>query len=164
MKHKRLKLSVLILLVLGLNGLQAQTSLNATGGDAAGSGGSVSYSLGQMLYHTHAGNNGSVSNGVQQPYEILTVTGIEDEAINLTVLAYPNPTADNITLHMGTSAELNTQSMSYQLYDMSGNLLQTEKITGLQTNINMGNLVSAIYIVKVLEGNKEIKTFEIIKN
>jgi len=39
MKYKKLKLSVILLLGLGLTGLQAQTSINATGGNASGSGG-----------------------------------------------------------------------------------------------------------------------------
>ena len=45
MRHKRLKLSAVLLLGLGLTGLQAQTSVNATGGNASGSGGSASYSV-----------------------------------------------------------------------------------------------------------------------
>lgn len=47
---------------------------------------------------------------------------------------------------------------------MQGKLLQSEKITGKQTSIVMSNLVPATYFVKVTEGNKEVKTFKIIKN
>ena len=47
---------------------------------------------------------------------------------------------------------------------MNGKLLQNEKITGNQTSIAMGNLVPANYFVKVIQGNKEVKTFKIIKN
>jgi hypothetical protein len=35
MKYKKLKLSTILLLGLGLTGLQAQTSVNARGGDAS---------------------------------------------------------------------------------------------------------------------------------
>lgn len=76
MRHKRLKLSAVLLLGLGLTGLQAQTSVNATDGDVSGSGGSVSYSVGQVVYTTHTGTSGSVAEGVQQPYEISVVTGL----------------------------------------------------------------------------------------
>lgn len=90
MRHKRLKISAVLLLGLGLTGLLAQEKIIATGGDASGSGGSVSYSVGQVTYQTHIGTNGSVSEGVQQPYEISIITGIDEaEGINLTVLAYP---------------------------------------------------------------------------
>jgi len=162
MRHKRLKLSAVLLLGLGLTGLQAQTSVNATDGDVSGSGGSVSYSVGQVVYTTHTGTSGSVAEGVQQPYEISVVTGLEEaKGINLSVSAYPNPTTDYLTLEVKDVELLN---LHFQLYDMNGKLLQNEKITGNQTSIVMSNLLPATYFVKVIQGNKEVKTFKIIKN
>ncbi len=162
MRHKRLKLSAVLLLGLGLTGLQAQTSVNATDGDVSGSGGSVSYSVGQVVYTTHTGTSGSVAEGVQQPYEISVVTGLEEtKGINLSVSAYPNPTTDYLTLEVKDVELLN---LHFQMYDMNGKLLQNEKITGNQTSIVMSNLVPATYFVKVIQGNKEFKTFKIIKN
>ena len=162
MRHKRLKLSAVLLLGLGLTGLQAQTSVNATDGDVSGSGGSVSYSVGQVVYTTHTGTSGSVAEGVQQPYEISVVTGLEEaKGINLSVSAYPNPTTDYLTLEVKDVELLN---LHFQMYDMNGKLLQIEKITGNQTSIVMSNLVPANYFVKVIQGNKEVKTFKIIKN
>jgi len=51
----------------------AQTAIPAAGGNATGSGGTVSYSVGQLTYNTYQGSVGTVSEGVQQPYEILTI-------------------------------------------------------------------------------------------
>jgi hypothetical protein len=162
MRHKRLKLSAVLLLGFGLTGVQAQTSVNATGGDATGSGGSVSYSVGQVVYTSHTGTSGTVAEGAQQPYEISVVTGLEEaKGINLSVAAYPNPTTDYLTLEV---KDFNVSNLLFQLYDMQGKLLQSEKITGNQTSIVMSNLVPATYFVKVVQGNKEVKTFKIIKN
>jgi hypothetical protein len=162
MQPKRLKLSAVLLLGLGLTGLQAQTSVNATSGNASGSGGSVSYSIGQVVYTTNTGTSGSVAQGVQQSYEISVVTAIEEaKGINLSVSAYPNPATDYLILEV-KDFELST--LHFHLYDMSGKLLQTQKITGSQTNIVMSNLVPATYFVKVIQGNKEVKTFKIVKN
>ena len=162
MKLKRLKICVILLLGLGLTGLQAQESVNATGGNALGSGGSVSYSVGQLTYQTHVGTNGSVAEGVQQQFEISIITEIKEaKGINLSVSAYPNPTTDYLTLRID---EFEISNLSFQLYDMNGKLLQNEKITGNQTSIVMSNLLPATYFVKVIQGNKEVKTFKIIKN
>ena len=162
MRHKKLKLCAVLLLGFGLTGVQAQESVNATGGNASDSGGSVSYSVGQVVYTTNTGTTGSVAQGVQQPYEISVVTGLEEATgINLSVSAYPNPTTDYLTLRIG---EFDISNLSYQLYDMNGKLIQSEKIIGNQTSIVMSNLVPANYFVKVIEGDKEIKTFKIIKN
>jgi hypothetical protein len=162
MRHKKLKLSAILLLGLGLTGLQAQEIVNATGGNASGSGGSASYSVGQVVYTTNTSTSGSVAQGVQQPYEISVVTAIEEaKGINLSVSAYPNPTTDYLQLKV-ESEKLN--DLSYQLYDMNGKILQSEKLNGTETQINMSNLVPATYFVKVIQGNKEVKTFKIIKN
>jgi hypothetical protein len=152
----------MFLLGLGLTGIQAQESVNTTGGNAAGSGGSVSYAVGQTACQTRTGTNGSESQGVQQPYEISVATGIEAaQNINLSVLAYPAPATSCLTLSI---KEFEILNLSYQLYDINGKLLHSEKITGNQTGIAMNGLVPATYFVKIIQANKEIKTFKIIKN
>jgi hypothetical protein len=162
MQHNRLKLSVVFFLGLGLMGLQAQKSVNSTGGNASGSGGSASYSVGQAVYTSNTETGGTVAQGVQQPYEIWVETTIEEaKGINLLVTAYPNPTTDYLTLRID---EFDISNLSYQLYDMQGKLLRNEKITSNQTRIVMSNLAPATYSVKVVQGNKEIKTFKIVKH
>jgi hypothetical protein len=160
MRHKKLKLSAVLLLGLGLTGLQAQETIPATGGNASGSGGTVSYSVGQVVYTTNTGANGSVAQGVQQPFAISVLTGIEQTAINLVISAYPNPTTDFLQLKVESEK---LKDLSFQLYNMQGKLLQNKKIEGNETSIVMSSLVPATYFVKVVQGNKEVKTFKIIK-
>ncbi|MFW5835374.1 MAG: T9SS type A sorting domain-containing protein [bacterium] len=165
MQHKQLKLSAVLLLGLGLTGLQAQESLNTTGGNTSGSGGSVSYTLGQLVYQTHTGTSGQVAEGAQQPHEISVVTGIEEaKGITLSLSAYPNPTADYLTLEI---KDFEISSLHYQLYDMQGKLLQSEKITGKQTTIVMSNLLPDTYVVRVIKmqgsAPQEVKIFKVIK-
>jgi hypothetical protein len=59
--------------------------------------------------------------------------------------------------------ELEISTMRYHVYDVTGKLIQSEKITGNHTTIGMNNLVPATYFVKVIQGNQEVKTFKIIK-
>ena len=159
MKHKKVKLSV-FLLGLGLTA-QAQQATTATGGDASGSGGAVAYSVGQIVYTTTTGTTGSVAQGVQQPYEISIVLGIEDNSINLGLSAYPNPTTNYLTLNVG-NFELST--LNFQLYDISGKLIERRKIISISETIAMENLPTATYFLKVSNNNNEVKTFKIIKN
>ena len=163
-KVKSLLVATLLTFTLSLSTVQAQESVNATGGNASGSGGSASYSVGQVVYTTNTGTNGTVAQGVQQPFEISVVTGLEEaKGINLSVSAYPNPTTDFLNLKVDASTPLSIQSMSYQLYDINGKLLENKKIEGNETSIVMSNLVPATYFVKVTEGNTEVKTFKIVK-
>jgi hypothetical protein len=146
------------LLCTGL--MQAQDTANTSGGDASGSGGSAAYSIGQVVYTTHTGSNGSVAQGVQQPYEISVLSVKAPDGINLSMLAYPNPTTDILILSVGDGR---TQDLSYQLYDMAGRLIENRKVTVPETRISMGDLNDAIYHLKVVSPLQEIKTFKIIK-
>ncbi len=86
-------------LTFSLSPSLAQDVISASGGDASGNGGSGSYSIGQLFFMTHAGADGSVAGGVQQPWEISVVTGIhEATGINLVVSAFPNPAIDFLKL------------------------------------------------------------------
>jgi len=162
MHNKKINLSLLFVLGLGFVGLHAQEVITTTGGNASGSGGSVSYTIGQIVYSSNTGSNGSVSQGVQQPFEISVISGLDEgEGINLTCSAYPNPTTDFLTLKVGV---IKTENLAYQLYDIGGKFLVSNKVEGNETTICMSNLVQSVYFLKLTNNNKEIKTFKIIKN
>ena len=158
MKNRKVKLCVL-LLGFGLS-VQAQQTTTTTGGNATGSGGSASYSVGQTVYTTNTGTNGSMAQGVQQAYEIQTVLGTDNFNINLQMAVYPNPTVSYLTLEVKNH---NFDNLHYQLFDLNGRLIANEKITTESTTLSIEQYPSAVYLLKVVENNKEIKTFKIIK-
>ena len=77
MKHKKTIVSISFLLLGIIGGLHAQESPTAAGGEATGTGGTSSYSVGQVVYTTATGTNGSLAQGVQQPYEISVTNSIK---------------------------------------------------------------------------------------
>ncbi len=158
MKHKNLITSIAFLL-LGLGGLHAQESPTATGSEATGTGGTASYTVGQIVYTTNTGTNGSVAQGVQQPYEISTTLGINETTINLEMVVYPNPTTNYLTL----KAE-KTDNLNYQLFDLQGKIIENKKVSSNLTTIIMESLPTSIYFLKVTKNNQVVKIFKIIKN
>ena len=166
---KKLIILFLSLMLAGpaLTYLQAQqihASVNASGGNASGTGGSVSYSVGQVFNTTAFGTNGSVSEGVQQPFEISVLSGMDITGIDLYYAVYPNPTSGKLTLKLDASTTPDIRSMRYQLYDVNGKMLQNDRLTEYETSIEMSNFNSATYFLKVTKNNKEVKLFKIIKN
>jgi hypothetical protein len=167
LKVKCRAVATILTFFFSLSALTAQESVNATGGNASGIGGSVSYSVGQVVCQTHSGTNGTVAEGVQQPYEISVITGIEEnKGINLSLTAYPNPTSDYLILNINADIKEihDLPLMSYQLHDMQGKLLQSGIITANHARIATTNLAPAIYFVKVIQRGKVVKTFKIVKN
>ena len=157
--------SIVILLGFSLTGLHAQVAIPAAGGVASGSGGTVTYTVGQIVYTTNAGTAGSVAQGVQHSYEISVVPGSqEDDGIRLMCFVYPNPTSDIVKLQI----ENRIENLTYYLYNMNGKIILTNKIESKETTISMGNLVPATYFLKVVQtipdsSIQKIKTFKIIK-
>lgn len=140
---------------------QAQESTNASGGDATGSGGTVAYSVGQLVYTSHTGSAGTVDQGVQHAFEIFNL-GIVDPALNSSITAYPNPTVNRLTLEI---SNYTNQKLSYKLYDILGKLINNGQIIAQQTQIEMNSLASATYFINVVnQKNKTVKFFKIIKN
>jgi hypothetical protein len=157
LNQKKVLLSVL-LMGIGLTA-QAQQATITTGGNASGSGGTVAYSIGQVVYTTNTGATGSVGQGVQQPDKISIVLGIDDNFLELSV--YPNPTMNFLILDTG-KADLST--LKFQLYDIIGREIESREIVRSIETIGMENLPSDTYFLKVSNSNNNGKTFKIIKN
>jgi len=161
MKHKITKLSAIFLFCLASIGIQAQEAIPASGGNASGSGGSVSYTVGQVYYISFGGVNGSVVQGVQQPYEISVVTGKnEAKGKTLSCTIYPNPASGYVKLVV---ENYKTKDLTYKLYDNSGKIIVSKKVDGNETRIDVSKLVVAHYFLKVSLDGKEIRTFKIVK-
>jgi|SRR5687768_9420391 len=160
-KNKSKPLALLTVGLLLGSFVQAQESVNASGGDATGSGGTVAYSIGQVVYTTNTGTTGDVAQGVQHAYEIYTF-GTQETELNISLTVFPNPTANYLTLLI---SEYNNEKWSYQLLDMQGKLLTNEQIVEKQTEIDMTHLASASYFVNVVnQENKKVQSFKIVKN
>lgn len=162
MNNKKLIFTIILLAVnLWCSNVQAQDSINTSGSNALGVGGSVSYSIGQIVYNTNIGSSGSVAQGVQQAFEI-SMLDVKNTTFNVTLNAFPNPTADNLTLQI---SNFNNDKLSYQLYDIQGKQLDSGQITTQETQINTSSLPSSIYFIYIIDqDNKKVQSFKIIKN
>lgn len=141
--------------------LSAQTAIVSAGGDASSSSGSVSYSVGQIAV-THSGNNlNTVSEGVQQTYQIATL--IENcLGIELNAVAYPNPTIGIIQLSL-TNFDLSHRKLEAKIYNENGKFLSKVNVWELQTLIDLSNYATGTYLLTLSEGTHLLKSFKIVK-
>ena len=161
MKHNKEHIIIILLIILSSFKIIAQQAINASGANATGSGGSVSYSVGQVLYTTNSGFNGSSAQGVQQPYEISTTLSLPEANDIRLMSVYPNPTTNRVVLNVGNYG---TTNLSLQFIDSNGRILLENKIINIETNLDIENYPVAIYFLKVMDKNSAIKIFKIIKN
>jgi hypothetical protein len=154
---------IMALLLLCLSSMHGQQSLNASGGEAGGASGSMSFSIGQIAYESYTGNSGMISQGVHQAYLEIMV-GNEELTDNFSVRLFPNPSASFTSIALN---DLNPSTawtyFSYQLFDLYGHLLNAEVIQSSPNRIPTSDLVPGMYILKVFYKNQPIKTFRFIK-
>jgi hypothetical protein len=147
-----------LLIGLRLTGLHAQKAILSAGGKASG-GGSVTYSVGQIAYKSFGNATGSVTQGVLQPTIVVTaLDDVPNKEISCT--AFPNPTTATVNLKIENRA---LDNVSVQLYELSGKMLHSQKINQTETSIATESLIPSTYLLRVRDGNQEIKTFKIIK-
>ncbi|MBC7607441.1 MAG: T9SS type A sorting domain-containing protein [Burkholderiales bacterium] len=161
MKRNKLYFFILLIAIISEAKSYSQQSVTASGGNAIGTGGTSSYSVGQITYTSQTSSVGLITLGVQQPYEIVTLGNDDFAEISLVMAAYPNPTTDLIHLVISDDKWNN---LSYQLFDMNGRALSNLKnIIASETSVSMQELQQGIYFLAVNSNNKTIKTFKIIK-
>jgi len=154
-----MKPNLLLLLVLGMYGtvLQAQQQVVATSGNTAkNSSGSVSWTLGEPVIVTLTANNKVLSQGFQQG-NVKNAQSI-DQKKSMQASIWPNPVHGNLTLTVD-----NIENVKYQLFDTNSKILLSSNLTDNPTIIDFSKKNSGTYLLKVLRGKTEEKTFTIIK-
>lgn len=165
MQKIRICLVILLLTGWGLQGVQAQQTTPAAGGDASGTSGTASYTLGQAVYTTITGTDGTARQGVQQSFDINVkrVTG-KSVAAHIRCSAWPNPVTDQLNLSAESNEQIPFAALSYRLYAPDGTLLQKKRISGSESVIHMGQLPQSAYVLQIFFNKNLVTEFTIIKN
>jgi len=141
--------------------VMAQSGAVTSGGNAAGAGGKVSYSVGQIATDPISSSNGKITQGMQQPYEIFVLTGIKGNSIKLNAAVYPNPAAGFVVLSI---EQKNLSGITCVLTDMQGKIISTVQVKSGQTKIDLSQLAQGAYQMQVFQNNESVKIFKVIKN
>ena len=143
-----------------LQGVFCQQTISTAGGNGTSGKGTVSFTIGQLVYNSYSNENGSLFEGVQQNLELFTLTNLELTSLSLKAVTYPNPASDYVILAL-KNAQLT--GLTYLLYDLLGKQVASGKVTQENTQITMKRFSIGTYLLKVVQNNKELKVFKIIK-
>ena len=76
------------------------------------------------------------------------------------ITLYPNPVKDILELKIENG---NLYNVSYQIFNINGQLMSQSSIHANNTQIDMTPLSSAVYLLTVRQNDREIQTFKIVK-
>ncbi|MCK9338363.1 MAG: choice-of-anchor J domain-containing protein, partial [Bacteroidales bacterium] len=92
-----------------------------------------------------------------QSFTTTTVGIAEYEGLNVSL--YPNPANSEINVQL--SASLHNGQIA--IYDVYGKLLKQVAVEGNLTTINIQNMASGVYFVRILDGNNILQTMKVVK-
>ncbi len=137
----------------------SQEAVLSTGSDIEREEGSISFSIGQLVFNQQNASKHSKIQGVQQAYEISisTLTESTCKALNLSV--FPNPTSSEVTI----STDDVREGLFAQLFDSAGRLVDAQKMLNPQTIFQFGELAATTYFIKITQNDNFIQTFKVVK-
>jgi len=90
---------------------------------------------------------------------VANCSGLVQNSLNLGMSVYPNPNSGEFNISLNSISE----TTSFEMYNLIGELVLTQKANPISTKINISQLPEGIYIVKVKENSTVIATSKIIK-
>lgn len=143
----------LVLLVHG------QSAVLSAGGDALGTGGSVSFSLGQLADDHPAATTGNVQEGVQQPY-VDGSTSIASHVAQSDAYVYPTVTVDLVTIVL---QDATGQPCNATLIDAQGRTVLQRLVSDARTDLSLTHLACGVYQLLLVDAVGAQRSFTIIK-
>jgi len=138
--------------------LLAQQDVVTSGGNGSGASGSISYSIGQVVYSNTSNATGSINQGVQQPYE-LTPISVNESLRDIAVELYPNPPRNNLLIRMPEFIP----GLTLQIFSLNGALIEERPMLSQQTIINAETWSASTYIVKLHDSAGNFSEYKLIK-
>jgi hypothetical protein len=154
-----MKTSVIVLLIMFCCILKAQQVVATSGNQFSNDNGSIAFTIGEGVANTFTNGEKTLTQGFHQTIISVSIVSPPEET-DFSMTAYPNPATETLTL---TTDYENIPGLKYLLIDQSGKLLLKKEIESAVTVIPIEQLLEGIYIIKIQDNLKELKSFKIIK-
>lgn len=126
--------------------------VSAGGAYTEGPGGSVSWTLGEVIIVTSTGSSIDATQGFQQGN--IYVTGIED-LNEISVNIYPNPTSEFVTIQ-------SPEPVRVSVFDASGRLVAIHDLTDEINQINVTDFARGTYNLVFQSAGSDTRTVQLI--
>jgi len=91
--------------------------------------------------------------------DVVVGVSVNEQMDNFDFLVFPNPTSSNLTIQLP-----NTDTWTIRLYNMNGQLISTEKISGNNLHdLNLQNFTSGLYTVQAMNNEGKVYSGIVVK-
>ena len=118
--------------------------------------------LGSDYMHT---NTQCTEMGIRSPFIINNPLGIVTTTLNNRIAVYPNPTTGVLNLIQERITNYELRIKDVEIFDIFGKKLSSHHLITSSSNhlINISDLPTGIYFIKIFNENNRVETFKIIK-
>ena len=151
-----LKNTLLFFLLFTSVCVSAQEVVSTQGGSYTNSSGSIDFTIGEVVINTGSDGSNDLTQGFHQTN--WNFVSIEDHVPSYEAIIFPNPTSEILTIKTSTF-----ENVTYALYDAQGKLVIQDKLSSLQTAIQVSQLAPGAYSLILNNHAQKLKTFQLIK-
>ena len=151
-----LKNTLLFFLLLTSVCVSAQEVVATQGDSYTNSSGSIDFTIGEVVINTGTDGSNDLTQGFHQTN--WNFVSIEDHVPSYEAIIFPNPTSEILTIRTSTF-----ENVTYALYDAQGKLVIQDKLSSVQTPIQVSQLAPGAYSLILNNDAQNLKTFQLIK-
>ena len=151
-----LKNTLLFFLLLTSVCVSAQEVVATQGDSYTNSSGSIDFTIGEVVINTGSDGSNDLTQGFHQTN--WNFVSIEDHVPSYEAIIFPNPTSEILTIRTSSF-----ENVTYTLYDAQGKLVIQDKLSSVQTPIQVSQLAPGAYSLTLNNDTQNLKTFQLIK-
>ena len=134
----------------------AQEVVSTQGDSYTNSSGSIDFTIGEVVINTGSDGSNDLTQGFHQTN--WNFVSIEDHVPSYEAIIFPNPTSEVLNIRTSTF-----ENVTYTLYDARGKLVIQDKLSSVQTLIQVSKLAPGAYSLTLNNDTQNLKTFQLIK-
>lgn len=120
----------------------------------------MDWSIGEVQTETYSANGHLLTQGFHQSKYAVATAVNNINGLQFEITAFPNPTTDYVNLKVES---IKVENLQYSITDLSGIELLNRQFLGNIEQINFSNFAIGSYFISILQKNRLIKSFKIIK-
>lgn len=156
---KKITLNAILCILVSItcSTVYAQSGIVSGGGTAKTEQGTISCSIGQIVFTQKTSNIGSIQEGLQQPESSVNILNINNINNDLHISASPNPTKDICRISMQSD-----KNYQYIITTITGKTIEEGTLTN-NSELHFQHYLNGIYLLQIKINEKEYTSIKIIK-
>ncbi len=120
----------------------------------------ITFSVGQIDFESISDQDFTISQGLQQPFEISDIVSINEVILDIELAIFPNPTYNVINIINLSNTE---RFLLVEMFDLAGSKIISERWSERSITLQIDSYPAGMYVLKISDENQISKSYKISK-